>query len=75
MTMAQALNVALREEMERDGDVFLMGENVGVSGGAHKVSRGLWHLFGGGRVIDTPISEIGFSGLGVGAAMVRTLLY
>lgn len=69
MTYRQALNEALREEMERDGDVFLMGEEVAEYDGAYKVSKGLLDAFGDRRVVDTPISELGFAGLGVGAAM------
>ncbi len=70
VTYRDALNEALREEMERDKDVFLMGEEVGVYQGAYKVSRGLLDDFGPQRVIDTPIAELGFTGIGVGAAMV-----
>jgi pyruvate dehydrogenase E1 component beta subunit len=70
MTMRDALNQALREELARDGSVFLMGEEVGEYQGAYKVSRGLLEEFGPKRVIDTPITELGFAGLGVGAAMV-----
>ncbi len=70
LTYRDALNHALREEMERDPDVFLMGEEVGVYQGAYKVSRGLLEAFGDKRVIDTPIAELGFAGVGVGAAMV-----
>ena len=70
ITYRDALNEALREEMERDPDVFLMGEEVGVYQGAYTVSRGLLEKFGERRVIDTPISELGFAGIGVGAAMV-----
>jgi pyruvate dehydrogenase E1 component beta subunit len=70
ITYRDALNQALREEMERDPDVFLMGEEVGVYQGAYKVSRGLLQQFGDRRVIDTPIAELGFAGIGVGAAMV-----
>jgi pyruvate dehydrogenase E1 component beta subunit len=70
ITYRDALNEALREEMERDPDVFLMGEEVGVYQGAYKVSRGLLETFGERRVVDTPISELGFAGIGVGAAMV-----
>ncbi|HKK92190.1 MAG TPA: pyruvate dehydrogenase complex E1 component subunit beta [Longimicrobiales bacterium] len=69
MTYRQALNEALREEMERDGDVFLMGEEVAEYDGAYKVSKGLLDEFGERRVVDSPISELGFAGLGVGAAM------
>ena len=70
LTYRDALNHALREEMERDPDVFLMGEEVGVYQGAYKVSRGLLEAFGEKRVVDTPITELGFAGVGVGAAMV-----
>lgn len=69
MTMRDALNQALREELQRDQDVFLMGEEVGAYQGAYKVTRGLLEEFGDKRVIDTPITELGFAGLGVGAAM------
>jgi len=70
ITYRDALNQALREEMERDPSVFLMGEEVGVYQGAYKVSRGLLEAFGERRVVDTPIAELGFTGIGVGAAMV-----
>lgn len=69
MTYRDALNEALREEMERDGDVFLMGEEVAEYDGAYKVSKGLLDAFGPERVVDSPIAELGFTGLGVGAAM------
>jgi pyruvate dehydrogenase E1 component beta subunit len=70
LTYRDALNQALREEMQRDDTVFLMGEEVGVYQGAYKVSRGLLDEFGPMRVVDTPITELGFAGVGVGAAMV-----
>lgn len=66
----QALNEALAEEMARDEDVFLMGEEVAEYNGAYKVSVGLLDKFGPKRVIDTPITEAGFAGIGIGAAMV-----
>ncbi len=69
ITYRDALNQAMREEMARDPDVFLMGEEVGVYQGAYKVSRGLLEEFGESRIVDTPIAELGFSGIGVGAAM------
>ena len=69
-TYRDALNQALAEEMERDPKVFLMGEEVGVYQGAYKVSRGLLDAFGEKRVVDTPITELGFAGVGIGAAMV-----
>ena len=70
ITYRQALNEALVEELERDPNVFLMGEEVAEYNGAYKVSQGLLERFGPKRIIDTPISENGFAGLGVGAAMV-----
>jgi pyruvate dehydrogenase E1 component beta subunit len=69
ITYREALNQALREEMQRDPDVFLMGEEVAEYDGAYKVSRGLLKEFGAQRVVDTPIAELGFAGIGVGAAM------
>lgn len=70
LSIREALNEALAEELERDDRVFLMGEEVGYYDGAYKVSRGLLQRFGEKRIVDTPISENGFAGLGVGAAMV-----
>lgn len=70
ITYREALNQALREEMRRDPRVFLMGEEIGVYQGAYKVTQGILEEFGPRRVIDTPISEAGFVGAGVGAAMV-----
>ncbi len=70
LSIRDALNEALEEEMKKDDRVFLMGEEVGYYDGAYKVSRGLLKKFGPERVIDTPISENGFAGIGVGAAMV-----
>jgi pyruvate dehydrogenase E1 component beta subunit len=70
ITYREALNQALREEMQRDPDVFLMGEEVAEYDGAYKVSRGLLKEFGPKRVVDTPIAELSFAGIGVGAAMV-----
>lgn len=66
----EALNQAISEEMDRDEDVFLMGEEVGHYQGAYKVSQGLLQRFSERRVIDAPIAEMGFAGIGVGAAMV-----
>ncbi len=68
LTVREALRDAMAEEMRRDGDVFLMGEEVAQYQGAYKVSQGLLEEFGPRRVIDTPITESGFAGLGVGAA-------
>ncbi|HLF58811.1 MAG TPA: pyruvate dehydrogenase complex E1 component subunit beta [Alphaproteobacteria bacterium] len=70
VTVRQALRDALAEEMRRDERVFLMGEEVAEYQGAYKVSEGLLAEFGPGRVIDTPITEMGFAGLGVGAAFM-----
>ncbi|HEY3935674.1 MAG TPA: pyruvate dehydrogenase complex E1 component subunit beta [Gemmatimonadales bacterium] len=70
LTYRDALNAALREEMHHDENVFLMGEEVAEYDGAYKVSRGLLKEFGPRRVVDTPIAELGFTGIGVGAAMV-----
>jgi len=68
-TVREALRDAMAEEMRRDPDVFLMGEEVAEYQGAYKISQGLLEEFGAKRVIDTPITEYGFAGLGVGAAM------
>jgi pyruvate dehydrogenase E1 component beta subunit len=69
MTMREALRDAMAEEMHRDGDVFVIGEEVAEYQGAYKVTQGLLQEFGARRVIDTPITEHGFAGLGVGAAL------
>jgi pyruvate/2-oxoglutarate/acetoin dehydrogenase E1 component len=69
MTYREALNLALREEMTRDPRVFVMGEEVGLYEGAYKVTQGLLKDFGPKRVVDTPIAESGFTGVGIGAAM------
>lgn len=69
VTVRDALNTAMDEEMERDERVFILGEEVAMYDGAYKVSRGLWKKYGDKRVIDTPITEIGFAGIAVGAAM------
>ena len=69
MTMREALRDAMAEEMRRDGDVFVIGEEVAEYQGAYKVTQGLLQEFGARRVIDTPITEYGFAGLGVGAAL------
>ena len=66
----EALNQAMREEMDRDPNVFIMGEEVGHYNGAYKVTQGLLQRFSERRVIDAPIAEMGFTGIGVGAAMV-----
>ena len=69
MTMREALRDAMAEEMRRDGDVFVIGEEVAEYQGAYKVTQGLLQEFGARRVIDTPITEHAFAGLGVGAAL------
>merc|ERR1712183_1142012 len=69
LTVRDALNMALDEELARDEKVFIMGEEVAHYDGAYKVTRGLWKKYGDKRVIDTPITEMGFAGLAVGAAM------
>ena len=69
MTYREALNLALREEMRRDARVFVIGEEVGLYEGAYKVTQGLLKEFGPRRVVDTPIAESGFTGVGIGAAM------
>jgi len=70
MTYREALNLALREEMNRDDRVFVIGEEVGLYEGAYKVTQGLLKEFGPRRIVDTPIAESGFTGIGIGAAMV-----
>lgn len=70
ISMREALNQAMREEMERDPNVFIMGEEVGHYNGAYKVTQGLLQRFSERRVVDAPIAEMGFAGIGVGAAMV-----
>ena len=70
ISMREALNQAMREEMERDANVFIMGEEVGHYNGAYKVTQGLLQRFSERRVVDAPIAEMGFAGIGVGAAMV-----
>ncbi|XP_003217901.1 pyruvate dehydrogenase E1 component subunit beta, mitochondrial [Anolis carolinensis] len=69
VTVRDALNQALDDELERDEKVFLLGEEVAQYDGAYKISRGLWKKYGDKRIIDTPISEMGFTGIAVGAAM------
>jgi len=69
MKYREALRSALEEEMERDESVFVMGEGIGERGGSYKVTEGLLARFGPNRVIDTPLAEAGFVGVGVGAAI------
>lgn len=68
MTVRDALNSAIDEEMARDGDVFILGEEVAQYQGAYKITKGLWEKYGDKRVIDTPITEAGFAGIAIGAA-------
>src|SRR5256886_1383075 len=70
MTYREALNLALREEMKRDPRVFVIGEEVGLYEGAYKVTQGLLKEFGPKRVVDTPIAESAFTGIGIGAAVL-----
>lgn len=70
LTYREALRAAMTEEMERDDRVFLIGEEVAEYNGAYKVSQGMFDQFGGRRIVDSPISENGFAGIGIGAAMV-----
>src|SRR3989442_5279201 len=72
-TYREALNQALREEMRRDDRVFLIGEDVAYYQGAFKVSKGFLEEFGSRRIVDTPITELGFTGLAIGAAMAGLL--
>src|SRR4029078_255956 len=72
LTVRDALHQCLREELIRDENVFIMGEEVAEYDGAYKVTRGLWKEFGDKRVVDTPITELGFAAIGVGAAMAGT---
>src|SRR4030095_11899590 len=69
LALRDAIREAMVEEMRRDENIFLMGEEVAEYNGAYKVSKGMLDEFGPRRVIDTPISELGFAGIGVGAAM------
>lgn len=70
MTCRDAINSAMSEEIERDPKVFLIGEEVGQYNGAYKVSKGMYDKYGPGRIWDTPISETGFTGIGVGAGLM-----
>ena len=70
LTYRDALKSALSEEIERDENVFILGEEVAQYNGAYKITEGLWKRFGDKRIVDTPISEAGFIGMGIGAAML-----
>jgi len=72
LTFREAIQEAIAEEMERDSTVFMMGENIAASGGVYQGTKGLLEKFGEGRILDMPISESGFVGAGVGAALLGT---
>src|ERR671921_567409 len=74
ITIREALNQAMREEMRRDEGVFLMGEEVAAYQGAYKVSKGLLEEFGDKRVVDSPITELGFAGLGAAMVGLRPII-
>jgi len=69
LTVRDAINTAMCDEIDRDEKVFLIGEEVARYNGAYKVSKGMWDTYGDKRIIDTPISEAGFTGIGVGAGL------
>ena len=69
MTVRESINSAMSDEIERDERVFLIGEEVAQYNGAYKVSKGMWDRYGDKRVVDTPITEAGFTGIGVGAGL------
>lgn len=69
LNMVQAINLALKEEMQRDKNVVLLGEDVGKDGGVFRVSEGLLDILGSERVIDTPLSESGIAGAAIGMAL------
>lgn len=69
MSYIQAVTLAMKEEMERDEKVFVLGEDVGKKGGVFKATEGLYDQFGESRVIDTPLAESAIAGVGIGAAM------
>lgn len=70
LTNRQALNQALSEELARDPSVYLIGEEVAQYQGAYKISKGLFEKFGGSRVVDTPITEAGFTGIAIGSSLM-----
>ena len=73
MTVREAINQGIDEEMERDEGVFILGEEVAQYQGAYKVTKGLYQKYGDKRVIDTPITEMGFAGMAVGAAFSESM--
>jgi len=69
MSVRESINSAMSDEIERDANVFLIGEEVAQYNGAYKVSKGMWDRYGSDRIWDTPITESGFTGLAVGAGL------
>ena len=69
MSVRESINSAMSDEIERDPKVFLIGEEVAQYQGAYKVSKGMWDRYGSKRIVDTPITESGFTGIGVGAGL------
>jgi len=69
MSVRESINSAMSDEIERDERVFLIGEEVAQYNGAYKVSKGMWDRYGDKRIVDTPITEAGFTGIGVGAGL------
>ena len=69
MSVRESINSAMSDEIERDSKVFLIGEEVAQYNGAYKVSKGMWDRYGDKRIVDTPITEAGFTGIGVGAGL------
>lgn len=70
MTVRESINSAMSDEIERDENVFLIGEEVARYNGAYKVSKGMWERYGDRRIVDTPITESGFTGIAVGAGLM-----
>lgn len=70
MSVRESINSAMSDEIERDERVFLIGEEVAQYNGAYKVSKGMWDRYGDKRIVDTPITEAGFTGIGVGAGLM-----
>ena len=69
LTLVQAINLALIQEMEKDDRVLLLGEDIGLNGGVFRATEGLFQRFGGDRVVDTPLAESGIMGTAIGLAM------
>jgi len=70
ITVRESINSAMSDEIERDENVFLIGEEVARYNGAYKVSKGMWERYGDKRIVDTPITEAGFTGIAVGAGLM-----